>query len=117
VVQVQGKLARTEIRSPADGKVSRRYLEAGALAGPGEPIVRLISSGDLIVRFAVPPEQARALSSAQPVLVQAEGAELRATIEQVSPEVDPPSGMVLLVAKLEERAPVKPGSVVRVRRI
>jgi hypothetical protein len=48
-----------------------------------------------------------------------EGAELRAIIEQVSPEVDPPSGMVLLVAKLDAGAGpdrVKPGSVVRVRR-
>ena len=116
VTQVQGKLARAEIKAPADGTVARRYLEAGALAGPGQPIVRLISGGDLIVRFAVPPEQARTLASAQPVVVQAEGAELRATIEQVSPEVDPPSGMVLLVAKLDEKAAVKPGSVVRVRR-
>jgi RND family efflux transporter MFP subunit len=116
VAQAQGKLGRAEIRSPADGTVARRYLEAGALAGPGQPIVRLISAGDLIVRFAVPPEQARTLASAQPVTIHVEGAALPATIEQVSPEVDPPSGMVLLVAKLDAGARVKPGSVVRVRR-
>jgi RND family efflux transporter MFP subunit len=117
VAQVQGKLARAEVKAPADGTVARRYLEAGALAGPGQPIVRLISTGDLIVRFAVPPEQARPLVPKQPVTVESEGAALQATIEQVSPEVDPPSGMVLLVAALDTGARVKPGSVVRVRRI
>ena len=116
--QVQERLAHTEIRSPADGIVSRRYLEVGALAGPGQPILRLISAGDLIVRFAAPPERARSLAPSQSVTVDLEGTTLPARIEQVSPEVDPPSGMVLLVAALNARAtgghPVKPGSVVRV---
>jgi RND family efflux transporter MFP subunit len=115
VAQARGKLARAEIRAPADGTVARRYLEPGALAGPGQPVVRLISGGSLIVRFAAPPEQARSLSAADPVRVEAGGASLPAVIEQVSPEVDPPSGMVILVAVLDPVAGrVKPGSVVRV---
>jgi hypothetical protein len=100
--------------------VARRYLEPGALAGPGQPNVRLIGGGSLIVRFAAPPEQARSLSAGQPVLVELGGADLPAVIEQVSPEIDPPSGMVILVATLDPAAHgagrVKPGSVVRVRK-
>ncbi|HET9228665.1 MAG TPA: efflux RND transporter periplasmic adaptor subunit [Thermoanaerobaculia bacterium] len=115
LAQSRGKLARAEVRAPADGTVARRYLEPGALAGPGQPVVRLIGGGSLIVRFAAPPEQARSLSVSDPVLVKAGGQELRAVVEQVSPEVDPPSGMVILVATLDPAAsPVKPGSVVRV---
>jgi RND family efflux transporter MFP subunit len=118
VAQVREKLGHAEVRSPVDGTVARRYLEVGALAGTGQPIVRLISAGDLIVRFAAPPERARSLASSQPVTVELEGAALPARIEQVSPEIDPPSGMVLLVAALDAGAagmrPVKPGSVVRV---
>jgi RND family efflux transporter MFP subunit len=123
VAQARGKLARAEVRAPADGTVARRYLEPGALAGPGLPIVRLISGVSLIVRFAAPPEQARSMSAGEPVLVELDGADLPATIEQVSPEVDPPSGMVILVAILDPAANaadtagrVKPGSVVRVRK-
>jgi hypothetical protein len=37
-------------------------------------------------------------------------------VEWVSPEIDPPSGMLIAVAALEGPAVVKPGSVVRVRR-
>lgn len=116
VAQTQGRVARSEVRAPADGTVSRRYLEPGALAGPGQPIVRLISAGDLIVRFAVPPERARSLTAGQRVEVEVEGTALPlpATLEQVSPEVDPPSGMVLLVASLGSGARVQPGSTVRV---
>jgi RND family efflux transporter MFP subunit len=118
VAQARGKLAKAEVRAPADGTVARRYLEPGALAGPGQPVVRLISGGSLIVRFAAPPEQARSLSAADPVRVEAGGADLPAVIEQVSPEVDPPSGMVILVAALDPMAQatgqMKPGSVVRV---
>ncbi|MEA2562921.1 MAG: hypothetical protein QOH06_4425 [Acidobacteriota bacterium] len=118
VAQARGKLAKAAVRAPADGTVARRYLEPGALAGPGQPIVRLISGVSLIVRFAAPPEQARSLSAGEPVLVELDGADLPAVIEQVSPEVDPPSGMVILVAILDPAAHatgrVKPGSVVRV---
>lgn len=116
VAQARGKLAKTQVRAPADGKVARRYLEPGALAGPGQPIVRLIGGGSVIVRFAAPPEPARSLSAGDPVIVEAGGAELPAVIEQVSPEVDPPSGMVIFVATLNPAAArrVQPGSVVRV---
>lgn len=115
LAQSRGKLARAEVRAPADGTVARRYLEPGALSGPGQPVVRLIGGGSLIVRFAAPPEQARSLSASDPVRVETGGHSLRAVVEQVSPEVDPPSGMVILVATLDPSSgPVKPGSVVRV---
>jgi membrane fusion protein (multidrug efflux system) len=118
VAQVQGGLAKADVKAPAEGRVSRRYLEPGALTGPGQPIVRLISSQDLIVRFAVPPERARSLSASQPVTIEVDGTSLPATIEQISPEVDPPSGMVLMVAVLDPRFQgargAQPGSAVRV---
>lgn len=118
VTQARGKLAKAELRAPADGTVARRYLEPGALAGPGQPVVRLISGGSLIVRFAAPPEQARSLSASDRVRVKAGGVDLPAVIEQVSPEVDPPSGMVILVATLDPAVHttgrLQPGSVVRV---
>lgn len=121
VAQARGRFAKSTVRAPADGTVARRYLEPGALATPGQPVVRLISGGNLIVRFAAPPEQARSLRIAEPVLVEAGGTEVPAVIEQVSPEVDPPSGMVILVATLDPATTqvegwVKPGSVVRVHR-
>jgi RND family efflux transporter MFP subunit len=112
LVQARDRASKAEIRASADGTVARRYLEPGALAGPGQPVVRLISDGRLIVRFAVSPEEARALRPAMPVRIG--DGRLPAIIEWVAPEVDPPSGMVMLVALLDPRVRLKPGSVVRV---
>ena len=114
LAQARDLASKTEIRTPSDGTVARRYVEPGALAGPGQPVVRLISGERLIVRFAVPPEEARSLRATMPVGIVIGDDRLPAIIEWVSPEVDPPSGMVILVAVLDPSAPLKPGSVVRV---
>lgn len=116
VAQARDRMAKAEVRAPADGTVARRYVDPGALAGPGQPVVRLIGDGSLIVRFAAPPEQARSLRAAARLWIATEQGSVPARIESVSPEVDPPSGMVIVVATLDPVAGVKPGEVVRVRR-
>jgi multidrug efflux pump subunit AcrA (membrane-fusion protein) len=116
VTQARDRLAKAELRAPADGKVTRRYVDPGALAGPSQPVLRLIGDGSLIVRFAAPPEQARSLRAAARLSISTEDGRVPAVIESVSPEVDPPSGMVIVVATLGSVAGVKPGEVVRVRR-
>jgi membrane fusion protein, multidrug efflux system len=116
LAQARDRLTKTEIRAPADGVVARRYVEPGALAGPGQPVIRLIGNGSAIARFAVPPEQAASLHAGVHVTVATDGASVPAVIEWVSPELDPPSGMLMLVAALDRTAAVKPGTVVRVHR-
>jgi RND family efflux transporter MFP subunit len=117
VTQARDRASKAEIRAPADGTVARRYVEPGALAGPGQPVVRLIGNSSAIVRFAVPPERAAALHSGVHVTIAGDGGSMPAVVEWVSPEVDPPSGMLIVVATLERTAPVKPGSVVRVHAV
>lgn len=115
VVQARDRLAKAGIRAPADGVITRRYAEPGALAGPGQPVAHFIADGRKIVRFAAPPEQARSLRTAGRVTVaSADGRRATAVLEPVSREVDPPTGMVILVAVLEPAAGIEPGSVVRV---
>lgn len=111
VTQARGRLDQAQLRAPANGTVTRRYVEPGAIAGPGHPIVRLIGDGRPIVRFAAPPYEARSLRAAARVRIDGN---IAATIESVSAEVDPPSGMVIVVAVLDAATSIKPGSVVRV---
>jgi len=116
VAQARNRLDQTRVRAPADGTVTRRYVEPGAFAGPGQPVVRLNGDGRLIVRFAAPPDQARSVRPAMRVGVATDDGNVPAVIESVSSEIDPPSGMVILVAALDPATRVKPGAVVRVRR-
>jgi RND family efflux transporter MFP subunit len=98
VRQLQTSLSRNEIRAPFDGRVAERFADPGAVVGPGTPVVRLISAGDLLVRAAVPPEEARRLRVGQPVAVslRTQALQIPGAIERIAPEVDASSQMVLV---------------------
>ena len=100
--QLEAGLSQNEVRAPFDGRVAERFADAGAMVGPGTAVVRLISAGDLQVRAAVPPEEARALHVGDPVAVTVRTQKLRlsGTVERVAPEVDAASQMVLIEVQL-----------------
>ena len=56
--QLREMLRDTRIVAPFDGTIAARYVESGTTVSRGAPIVRLISPASLVVRFAVPEEQA-----------------------------------------------------------
>ena len=102
VRQLETSLSRNEIRAPFDGRVAERFADPGALVGPGTPLVRLISAGDLLVRAAVPPEEARRLAVGTPVVskIRTLGLEVPGAIQRIAPEVDSASQMVLIEVHL-----------------
>ncbi len=102
VRQLETTLSRNQIRAPFDGRVAERFADPGAVVGPGTSVVRLISAGDLLVRAAVPPEEARRLSQNQPVTVNVRtlGLQIPGTIQRIAPEVDAASQMVLIEVHL-----------------
>lgn len=122
VRQLETSLSRNEIRAPFDGRVAERFADPGALVGPGTPLVRLISAGDLLVRAAVPPEEARRLAVGTPVVSQVRtlGLEVPGTIQRIAPEVDAASQMVLIEIRLaptpEMESRLQTGLVADVRR-
>jgi len=101
--QLETSLGRNDVRAPFDGRVAERFADAGALVGPGTPVVRLISAGDLMVRAAVPPEEAHRLSPGNPVTatVRTLGLAVPGTIQRIAPEVDAASQMVLIEVRLD----------------
>lgn len=121
VRQIEATSSRNEVRAPFDGRVAERFADPGALVGPGTPVVRLISAGDLLVRAAVPTEEARNLTVGAPVIatVRNLGLPVPGAILRIAPEVDAASQMVLIEVRLapaagtEER--LQTGLVVDVR--
>ena len=102
VRQLETSLSRNQIRAPFDGQVAERFADQGAIVGPGTPLVRLISAGDLLVRAAVPPEEARKLAVGTPVVstVRTLGLQVPGTIQRIAPEVDAASQLVLIEVHL-----------------
>lgn len=119
VRQLRESLAKTDVRAPFEGTVALRYLDPGATVAPGTPIVRLITSDELLVRFAAPPEEASKLAVGDPVeiLLEPTGDRVLGQVAQVAPEIDRASQMIFVEARLDEATrggPVRSGLVARV---
>lgn len=120
VGQLRDGLQRTDVRAPFGGTVALRYLDPGATAAAGSPLVRLITSDELLVRFAVPPEEAAALGegAAVDIALETTGGTVPGQVVQVSPEIDSASQMVFMEARLASQqaggSPVRSGLVARV---
>jgi len=106
IAEKRAKLAQMElavkegvVRAPFDGVVVARYVDGGATVRQGQPIVRLLETGDLRVRFAIP-EDATELTVATPVHVRVAGQLLAGVVEKVAPEVDTASRMIFAEASL-----------------
>jgi RND family efflux transporter MFP subunit len=106
LAQLQGRLSHAVLTSPIRGTVATRYLDPGAIVRSGTPIVRLISAGSYVVRFAVPPEQSARLHLGERIGFHPEsrGIEMPGTISQIAPQVDTASQMVFAEADLDNPA-------------
>jgi len=78
------------VRAPFDGVVVARYLDPGANVTPDRPILRLVRSGEMIVRFALPEERANQVHIGTPVRAVAPGTggDVTAIVRRLSSEVD-----------------------------
>lgn len=110
--RVGGAMARVEqlrvlvenaaIVAPFDGVIAARYVDPGALVGPGKPIARLISADDLWVRFAVAEERAGTVHVRSCVRVALRSPDLSVpgSVEMVAPQVDTALRMLIAEARL-----------------
>ncbi len=121
VAAAKDKLAKTTLRAPMGGKVAVHYTKAGAPVTEGAPVVRIISSDELFVRFAIPTEQvdAFAVGGKVEVAIDSHGKQFSAVgvIKTVAPELDPVARMILAEAELVDAppAPLQAGLVCRIK--
>ncbi len=84
------RVARTEIRAPVAGRVSRRTARLGAVVGSaGEPLFRLIEDGAIELDGDVPEAELAQLRPGQPAVLHVAGheADLAGRVRLVAPEV------------------------------
>lgn len=109
VQRLRATLASTELRAPFDGTIAARFQDPGVMVHAGTPIVRMIRSGDLWVRFSVPEKDRTGITAGTRVDVHIETLDspLAAVVEQIAPEVDSASRMVFMEARLDVPAELK----------
>src|SRR3954471_9182397 len=89
--EIQVRLARTEIKAPASGIISRRDALLGALVlSAGDPLFRIIGAGTIEVEADVPETSLARLRVGQTALVRPAGMDqpVPARVRLVSPEVN-----------------------------
>lgn len=111
---IEVKLARTEIRAPAAGLVSRRMARLGATAAmaSNEPLFRIIADGAVELQADVAEVELPGLKIGQKVAVTPAGAKeaLAGTIRLIAPEVDKASRLGRVRVALDGNPPVALGS-------
>jgi RND family efflux transporter MFP subunit len=103
VRQTKDALANTVITATFEGTVAARYIEPGATVHVGSPVINLMRSEDLWVRFAVPEEIRLTLPVGASVSVRLAGLPevIPGTIAHIAPGVDTMSREVVVEAKLQ----------------
>jgi RND family efflux transporter MFP subunit len=107
VVDLEQNVSEATLVAPFDGVVATRPVSPGARIAPGQPILRLLSTGGMKIRFAVPEEQARRLEPGSPLRLSIDqpGITLVGAVESIAPEVDAAARMVFAVAAFAEPPP------------
>lgn len=94
--------AYAAIEAPFGGVVTTRFVDPGAFAAPGAPVVEVQDASRLRLSVSVPPRVAAALRAGQSLAGTIEGAPVRAIVEGLVPS---PAGAVYTVnALVENRA-------------
>ncbi|CAH1664225.1 Efflux RND transporter periplasmic adaptor subunit [Hyphomicrobiales bacterium] len=123
LAQAQGKdiavkLARTDIKAPGAGIVSRRTAKLGGTASmlpTTEPLFRIIADGAIELEAQVAEVELPGLKVGQPVSVMPAGAKdaLAGTIRLIAPEVDKASRLGRVRVALDGNPPVAIGAFAR----
>ncbi len=102
VKQTKELLANTVISATFEGTVAARYLDPGAMVHVGSPVINLMRSEDLWVRFAAPEDRRVSMPVGASVGVRLEGLPemIPGTIAHMAPGVDSMSREVVVEAKL-----------------
>ena len=111
---------KTRIIAPFDGIVARRYVRVGQKVGISDRLFWVTAVSPLEVKFTLPERFLGKVKNGQTVTVElADGSSAvhhTAAVRQISPVVDPSSGTIEIVARLQGPAPdLRPGMLTTIR--
>jgi RND family efflux transporter MFP subunit len=111
---------KTRITAPFDGVVARRYVRVGQKIGISDRLFWVTAVSPLEVKFTLPEHFVGKIKNGQTVSVElADGSSPihhTAAITQISPVVDPSSGTIEIVARIQGQTPdLRPGMLANIR--
>ncbi len=108
------RLARTELRAPVAGVVSRRIARLGAVVmGAGDPLFRIIQDNAIELEADVPETSLAKLRPGQPARIDTAGGPRTGRVRLVSPEVSRASRLGRVRVAVDGDGPLVIGSFAR----
>lgn len=83
--ELEATAAYALVRAPFDGVVTHRFVDPGAFAAPGAPLLAVASTRRLRLAAAIPATMARGLAAGHRIAARLEEDSMEATIEGVVP--------------------------------
>lgn len=115
VREAETMLGYTELRAPFAGTVVRKFVHAGDLAAPGQPLLEIEGRSDLQIETGIPDSLAAHVKTGDELLVQADGgASFHARVVELSSSSDASARTVTAKLSVAADAPVRSGQFVRV---
>jgi multidrug efflux pump subunit AcrA (membrane-fusion protein) len=112
---MQAQLGYAEVRSPIDGTVADRPVNAGEMAVAGSPIITVVNVSEIVARANVPASEIGHLKVGQDATITSAAGDLPAKVTVVSPAADPSSTTIEVWVKARNRGAVlKPGVTAKV---
>ena len=103
------RMSKTTVVAQIAGKVAVQYIPPGGQVAEGKAILRVISSDELYVRFAIPTGETDKLAEGMPVDIQiaSHGTQLTAhgKVTSIQPELDPIARVIFAEAELTGELP------------
>ncbi|MEM9587615.1 MAG: efflux RND transporter periplasmic adaptor subunit, partial [Planctomycetota bacterium] len=110
------QLAKSALTAPFSGRVSRRFVDEGAVIDAGSPVVELMETGRMVVRVGVPPESLHAFPAGSEQKIQLGGREVMVRVRSRRPDVNQQSRTVGVLMELaDDSFGVRSGELVTVR--
>jgi len=116
LAESQAKLARAEVRAPADGIILTRNVEVGQIASAGgEALFRLSENGDVELRGQVSEQDLPLLKPGQDVAVKLTGTSrvYAGKVRLLGAVIDPQSRLGTVRVALQPDANLRPGAFAR----
>lgn len=107
------RLKMAVLDAPYDGVITKRYLDEGAIAAPGQTIYQLVESQVLETSIGLPGKLASQLMPGQIYPLKIDKQEVPATLRTITGVIDATQRTVTAVFDLEPSSTVVPGAVAR----
>lgn len=101
--------SKSTIVAPFSGEISQRWMDEGAIASGGQPVLTLVETGTLEVRVGVPIGEANSITVGSQQTLQIGEEPYLARVTALLPEVESTSRTVTVVLQLQNNAGITVG--------